>query len=214
MRDARRHDPASLATSTPTSHLDRAMARRNLVLDSDGRHRCAITAAKKPKRAKAEPIKPRAAQRRRLRSPLLRRPRPRRNRRSASGENDSSSTTALRIYTSLDPELQKVAASEAVEIGMQTRRCSSSPQSAQRSVGSKHHVRRRSLSSRSTRIPARCSRWSAAATTPARSSTTRSPSALPAPSSSRSSTPRPKQQAVRRPARSPAGTFTATHHPA
>ena len=93
----------------------------------------------------------------------------------------------LRIYTSLDPVLQR-AASDAVDAGMKNvdelvRKAAQE--------GSSRSPTRRSRSSRSTRTPARSSRWSAAATTASRSSTTPSPSAPPAPSSSPSSTPPP-----------------------
>ena len=98
---------------TPYRHPDRAMERRNLVLDSMVETE-AITPAE-AERAKAEPI--------RLAPPNA----------DASeapyfvdlvhdqiaqrlGDTDAS-RGALRIYTSLDPDLQR-AASEAVEIGM------------------------------------------------------------------------------------------------
>jgi penicillin-binding protein 1B len=98
---------------SPYKHVDRAMERRNLVLDSMV-ETDAITASEAA-RAKAEPI--------RLASPNV----------DASeapyfvdlvhdqiiqrlGDSDTSHS-ALRVYTSLDPELQKAAA-EAVEVGM------------------------------------------------------------------------------------------------
>jgi penicillin-binding protein 1B len=98
---------------SPYKHMDRAMERRNLVLDSMV-ETDAITASEAA-RAKAEPI--------RLASPNV----------DASeapyfvdlvhdqivqrlGDSDTSHS-ALRVYTSLDPELQRAAA-EAVEVGM------------------------------------------------------------------------------------------------
>jgi penicillin-binding protein 1B len=98
---------------SPYKHPDRAMERRNLVLDSMV-ETSAITAAE-AERAKAEPLH--------LAPPNI----------DASeapyfvdlvhdqivqrlGDSDSSHT-ALRIYTSLDPELQRAAA-DAVETGM------------------------------------------------------------------------------------------------
>ena len=99
---------------SPYKHEDRAMERRNLVLDSMV-ETDAITASEAEK-AKAEPI--------RLAPPNI----------DASeapyfidlvhdqilqrlGDSDTARSGQLRIYTSLDPELQR-AASEAVEAGM------------------------------------------------------------------------------------------------
>jgi penicillin-binding protein 1B len=98
---------------TPYRHPDRAMERRNLVLDSMVETR-AITPSE-AERAKAEPIRLAPPDADASEAPyfvdlvhdqIVQR----------LGDSDTAHS-ALRIYTSLDPELQRAAA-EAVEVGM------------------------------------------------------------------------------------------------
>ncbi|MFC6644942.1 transglycosylase domain-containing protein [Granulicella cerasi] len=167
----------------PYKHADRMLERRNIVLDSMV-ETDAITASE-AQRAKAEPI--------RLAPPNV----------DASEApyfvdlvhdqivqrvgDFNTSHSQLRIYTSLDPQLQQVA-SEAVEAGMPH---------VDELVRRLHRKSTGAITYPQVALVAlnphtgRCSRSSAGATTRCRSSITRSPSVLQARFSSRSSTRRP-----------------------
>ena len=154
---------------TPFRHADRAIERRNLVLDSMV-ETGAIT-KDQAERAKAEPLHLSAASVDASEAPyfvdlvhdqLLQK----------LGDRDFN-LEGLRIYTSLDPDLQRIATAAVDDtihvVDEQVDKLHARDRKKLGAPPSRPSSTRRWRSSRSIRTPARCWRWwAAAATAPAR----------------------------------------------